>query len=76
MSMRPPPSLNEPGFMWDSLPSPFEGKAGESSQSSKSCRQGERAAGPPEDPAWRSNKAARGVRAQANVALSVRLDSC
>lgn len=53
----------------------FEGKAGESSQSSKSCRQGERAAGPPEDSLEGSNKAARG-RAQANVALSVRLDSC
>lgn len=58
--------------MWDSLPSPFEGKAGESSQKQQSCRQGERAAGPPKDSLEGSNKAARG-RAQANVALSVRL---
>ena len=52
---------------------PFlKGRQARVHKSSKSCRQGERAAGPPEDSLEGSNKAARG-RAQANVALSVRL---
>ena len=53
---------------------PFlKGRQARVHKSSKSCRQGELAAGPPEDSLEGSNKAARG-RAQANVALSVRLD--